>query len=159
MYRVPRPDQAAVAAWNREVTSFDFPGGYEMKIKYEFANEVIEIEVSDDWGEIVIELDRQEKLNDRKETRRHEQLDLALDESPWLKSDEELPDEIVARKLEEGARLRRAMNHLSEKQMDVIKEVYYRGYGITEYARMRGIAHSTASERLRSAEKVLKKFF
>ena len=42
-----------------------------MKIQYKFASETIEIEVSDEWGEILIDLDRQEYNNDHKETRRH----------------------------------------------------------------------------------------
>ena len=46
-----------------------------MKIKYQFATETVEIEVSDDWGNLVIDLDRQEYNNDHKETRRHYSLD------------------------------------------------------------------------------------
>ena len=42
-----------------------------MKIQYKFASETIAIEVSDEWGEILIDLDRQEYNNDHKETRRH----------------------------------------------------------------------------------------
>ena len=30
-----------------------------MKIKYQFATETVEIEVADDWGNLVIDLDRQ----------------------------------------------------------------------------------------------------
>ena len=46
-----------------------------MKIQYKFANESVEIEVSDEWGEILIDLDRQEYNNDHKETRRHYHLE------------------------------------------------------------------------------------
>lgn len=42
-----------------------------MKIKYQFATETVEIEVADDWGNLVIDLDRQEYNNDHTETRRH----------------------------------------------------------------------------------------
>ena len=48
-----------------------------MKIKYQFATETVEIEVSDDWGNLVIDLDRQEYNNDHKENRRHVSLDAA----------------------------------------------------------------------------------
>ena len=37
-----------------------------MKVQYKFASETIEIEVSDEWGEILIDLDRQEYNNDHK---------------------------------------------------------------------------------------------
>ena len=49
-----------------------------MKIKYKFATETVEIEVADDWGNLVIDLDRQEYNNDHTETRRHVSYD-ALD--------------------------------------------------------------------------------
>lgn len=35
-----------------------------MKIQYKFATETISIDVPDDWGEILIDLDRQEYNND-----------------------------------------------------------------------------------------------
>ena len=35
-----------------------------MKIQYKFVNETISIDVPDDWGEILIDLDRQEYNND-----------------------------------------------------------------------------------------------
>ena len=46
-----------------------------MKIQYKFVNETISIDVPDDWGEILIDLDRQEYNNDHKETRRHYSLE------------------------------------------------------------------------------------
>lgn len=128
-----------------------------MKIKYEFTNEDIEIEVSDEWGRTIIELNRQEALNDRRETRRHEQLDLSLDESDWLCSDEDDPGDAVAR-IEYLDEIGIALMSLTRKQRDVFLAVHYYGLGITEYAARKGIAHSTASERLKAAEKNMKKF-
>ena len=46
-----------------------------MKIQYQFADKTVEIEVSDEWGNILIDLDRQEYNNDHKETRRHASLE------------------------------------------------------------------------------------
>lgn len=43
-----------------------------MKIKYQFADETVEIEVSEEWGNVLIEFDRRERNNNRRETRRHE---------------------------------------------------------------------------------------
>lgn len=128
-----------------------------MKIKYEFANEVIEIEVSDEWGQIVIEMDRQEALNDRRETRRHERLDLTMDESSWLCSGDDDPCDSVA-KIERLDEIGMALMSLTRKQRDIFVAVHYYGLGITEYASRKGIAHSTASERLKAAEKNMKKF-
>lgn len=49
-----------------------------MKIKYEFANETVEIEVDELWGNVLVDLDRQDYNIDHKETRRHCSLE-ALD--------------------------------------------------------------------------------
>ena len=42
-----------------------------MKIQYKFATETVTIEVDDRWGELLVDLNRQEYNNDHKETRRH----------------------------------------------------------------------------------------
>ena len=54
-----------------------------MKIKYEFANEVIEIEVSDEWGMVILEMDRLDYNNDKKETRRHLARSQHFEECRW----------------------------------------------------------------------------
>ena len=44
--------------------------------RYHFSDgETVSIEIPDDWGEILIDLDRQEYNNDHKETRRHYSLE------------------------------------------------------------------------------------
>ena len=40
-----------------------------MKIQYKFATETVTIEVDDRWGELLVDLNRQEYNNDHKETR------------------------------------------------------------------------------------------
>ena len=46
-----------------------------MKIQYKFATETVTIEVDDRWGELLVDLNRQEYNNDHKETRRHSSMD------------------------------------------------------------------------------------
>ena len=104
-----------------------------MKIKYEFANEVIEIEVSDEWGMIVLEMDRLNYNNDKKETRRHLSLDTGYDLGSWLMSDEYDPCRIV-------------------------QAVCFEGMSITEFAKRKGISQPAASQRLKTAKKRLKKY-
>lgn len=127
-----------------------------MKIKYEYVNETVEIEVSEYWGKVLEEMDKEYKNVERRETRRHEELNQNIDGTDWLKSKEETQDDAVIRK-EKEKEITEAMQHLSEKQADVIVAVHYLGCGITEYAKLRGISQPTATERLRSAEKILKK--
>ena len=40
-----------------------------MKIKYEFANEAVEIEVEEKWATIVLDLDKEEYNDNHRETR------------------------------------------------------------------------------------------
>ena len=42
-----------------------------MKVKYQFVNETVEIEVDKDWSAVITELDRKECNNNKTETRRH----------------------------------------------------------------------------------------
>ena len=53
------------------------------KYVYEFVNEAVEIEISEEWETILREEDRMEYNTDHRETRRHEGLNLSLDSS-WL---------------------------------------------------------------------------
>ena len=128
-----------------------------MKITYESATETIEIEVSERWGNLIKEMDREEARVDRKETRRHEGLNLALDESSWLDSGEEDPGDAMVR-LELRKEIDAALMQLTEKQREVFLAVHYYGYGVTEVAQMHGLDKSTVSKRLDVAEKKLKKF-
>ena len=46
-----------------------------MKIEYKFVTGAVEVEVSNEWGTLLVDMDRQEYNNDHKETRRHISLD------------------------------------------------------------------------------------
>lgn len=58
-----------------------------MKIKYEFANEAVEIEVEEKWATIVLDLDREEYNDNHRETRRHCSLDAMNVDDTLLPSD------------------------------------------------------------------------
>ena len=49
-----------------------------MKIKYEFADGDVEVDVPNEWASILVELDRLERNNDKKERRRHYSLDACV---------------------------------------------------------------------------------
>lgn len=67
-----------------------------MKITYRFINgDVIEIEADQEIGEVILELERQERCNDHTETRRHSRLDCNDDKSSW---------QIDKRAMEEGSK-------------------------------------------------------
>ena len=84
-----------------------------MKIKYEFATETIEVEVSEEMYALHMELDRVEYNNNHRETRRHVSLDTGLEHSDWLRSyDFDVYQQVAAE--EDAARIRAAIDALSE---------------------------------------------
>ena len=109
-----------------------------MKITYESATETIEIEVSEKWGHLIEEMNKEDARVDRKETRRHEELNLVLDESPWLDGGKEDPGEAIAR-TEVGKEIEVAISHLTERQREVFLAVHYYGYGVTEIVKIKGL--------------------
>ena len=128
-----------------------------MKVKYEYVNETVEIEVDEKWAAILAEMDKEENLNNRRETRRHEMLNQNIDGTSWLKAAVETPEEIVIRK-ESAEEIISAMKGLTKLQQEVFIAIHYQGYGVTDYAKKIGIDKSTVCKRLAVAGKKLKKF-
>ena len=127
-----------------------------MKIKYEFANETIEIEVSDEWGNIILEMDKEEYNNEKKENRRTLSLDIGFDAGGWLCSEEYDPLELLCEK-EDMEELETVLSNLTKTQRDVVKAVVLEGMSLPEFARSKGISRPSVSHRLMTAKKRLKK--
>ena len=66
-----------------------------MKIKYVFCNEEVEIEVSEEWGAIILDMDREERNNNQTETRRHCSLDALNLDDAYLPSGEDLEADLL----------------------------------------------------------------
>lgn len=124
-----------------------------MKIKYKFATETVEIEVSEDWGNLVIDLDRLEYNNDHAETRRHISYD-ALDFDGDALAVE---DPALAAYSEQDA-LREAIQQLTPNQQYIIRAYYFEGRTFTEIAQTLGVGVSSVSRAAERAKKTLKKF-
>lgn len=125
-----------------------------MKIQYKFVDKTVEIEVDDDWGNLVIDLDRQEYNNDHAETRRHASLSAMSYEGDYFEDDRaDLSGyaDVLA--------LREAIKKLPERQREIIHLHFFEELGIREIARQLGLDHSTVRESLNSAIKNLKKIF
>ena len=122
-----------------------------MKIQYKFATETISIDVPDDWGEILIDLDRQEYNNDHKETRRHyslegkvyEGMDYAVEALFAGPTDEE--------------RLHTAIRQLSPDQQEMVRAIFFENVSVNDYAARMGVTQSAISHRLQTVKKKLKK--
>ena len=125
-----------------------------MKIRYRFVNgDVSEIEVDDTLGEVLLDLDRQEYNNNRKETRRHYSLESRIYEGEDYGSE----DENLSR-FADLESIQSAMRELTSRQHICVYAYFFDGKKYTEIARELGIHESTVRESVRSALKKLEKY-
>ena len=128
-----------------------------MKIRYSFVNETISIDVPDDWGEILIDLNRQEYNNDHKETRRHYSLEGKVYEGMDYAAEDSGLEALFAGPTDEE-RLRAAIQKLAPDQQAMIRAIYFDGVSVNDYAARMGVTQSAISHRLQTMKKKLKKF-
>lgn len=96
-----------------------------MKIEYKFVTGTVEVEVPDDWGTLLVDLDRQEYNNDHKETRRRCSLEAYNLDDALLPSDEDVVQDII--KAEEAGRLREALSCLDADQRELVEALFFEG--------------------------------
>ena len=128
-----------------------------MKIKYEFNTETVEIEVPDDWGNIVIELDRNEYNNNHKETRRHYSLDACMFEGmDFAVEDEELARLFEAESLSD--KLLFAIAKLEPQQQELLHRILYKHEKLQAIASSEGVSKAAISRRMKKIFNSLKKY-
>lgn len=127
-----------------------------MKIKYQFANESIEIEVSDDWGNILIDLGRQEYNVNQKETRRHVSLN-GMDYEGDIFADEINIEEFLLKE-EMTEILRVAIKKLKPQQQELINALYLSEQPMSqaEYGKQIGIEETSVQQNARRAKSKLR---
>lgn len=127
-----------------------------MKVKYEYVNETVEIEVDEKWVAVLQELDRQEFNNNQTETRRHVSHSHG-DDGEWMIEDGDIEskyvDSVDAEKVMKVAR-----EHLKDNQLEVFIAISYQGYGFSEYAREINTSRQNVHEQYNRALKKIKKF-
>lgn len=127
-----------------------------MKIKYEFATETVEIEVSEEWATILVDLDRQEYNNDQTETRRHCSLEAYGENHEEVASDEDILMDLIR---QEGAdSVRAAMKKLKNTHRELLQALFFDGISNEEYARWCGVTPGAITQRKATALKKIKKF-
>lgn len=94
-----------------------------MKIRYQFATETVEVEVSEELGNIIVDLDRQEYNNHHKETRRHCSLDAFNLDDALFPSEEDIEAEVVAK--DQYNRLYAAIALLEPQQKELVRQVFF----------------------------------
>ena len=126
-----------------------------MQVTYHFLDEDVTIEVPEEWGVVLIDLNRQEYNNDHAETRRHTSLDGMDYEGAAFASAAETESEVLRR--EDRARLLYAIAALPDAQRELVLKVTFGNRSIASIAREEGVDESSIRERLRWAYKKLRK--
>ena len=125
--------------------------------RYHFSNgETISVEIPDDWGEILIDMDRQEYNNNHKETRRHYSLEGKVYEGMDYAAEDSGLEALFAGPTDEE-RLRAAIQKLAPDQQAMIRAIYFNGISVNDYAARMGVTQSAISHRLQTVKKKLRK--
>ena len=96
-------------------------------------------------------------LSELKETRRHQSLELSLENGHEFISEEPTPDEKCIEE-ETYKALHKAISTLSEDQQWLVNEFYFKGRSNMDIAKELGVDKSAISHRLERILKKLKKF-
>lgn len=128
-----------------------------MKYPYKFSDEENIVEVSEYWSEILIEFDKSEKANQKRETRRHYHFESCVYEgTDLIDSNDKI--EAMFKDLSKEDLLHTAISKLKPKQRDLINAIYFEGISVNDYAAKEGVKPNAISMRLSRAKKNLKKF-
>lgn len=130
-----------------------------MKIRYRFTTgEHLDIEVTEEWGQILSDLDKQERNNNQREQRRHTSLNALAYEGEFFI---DLAADVVgiAETNETCERLQLAIGTLLPQQQELLKKVCFERQSIVSVAREEGVSEAAIRDRLKRIEKKLKHFF
>ena len=145
--------------WGTDQTSPGGPpeGNGRVKVRYEFiTGEVSEIEVNQDFGDLLVDFERQEYNNDHKETRRHVSLDGMDYEGEIFDAEMDTESEVESR--EDISRLYYAMESLSPAQRELVLKVFFEKVRVADIARAEGVTETAIRNRLQKIYVRLKKF-
>ena len=128
-----------------------------MKITYKFVTgEVAEVDVSEEIGAVIVDLDRQEYNNDHKETRRHYSLEGKVYEGMDYAVEDSGLEALFAGPTDEE-RLRTAIQQLTSDQQEMVQAIYFENVSVNDYAARMGVTQSAISHRLQTVKNKLKK--
>ena len=131
--------------------------GHKMKITYKFVTgEVAEVEVSEEIGAVIVDLDRLEYNNDHKETRRHYSLEGKVYEGMDYAVEDPGLEALFAGPTDEE-RLHAAIRQLSPDQQEMVRAIFFENVSVNDYAARMGVTQSAISHRLQTVKKKLKK--
>lgn len=135
-----------------------------MKIKYEFmTGERLELEVDDNIGEIIIEMEKTQSRRNRTETRRHNSLEFMQEIRegylPMQFADERTDIEQIMIDSDEKERLHRAIQKLDCKDAVIVKKYYFEEKTMVEIGKELSISTMAVCKRLKKIPDKIKKLW
>lgn len=120
-----------------------------MKITYQFANpeDRVEIEVSDDIGEVIVRLDKDERNSYQKLHRHSYSLEAYDSYGKRLEAEEDLERDYIEN--EEVDELKAAIATLLPQQQELLTRVFYKNESLTSIAKQEGVSVAAISDRLK----------
>ncbi|RDY30971.1 sigma-70 family RNA polymerase sigma factor [Lachnotalea glycerini] len=133
-----------------------------MRISYEFiTGERLEIEVDDNIGEVIIEMEKMQSRRNRAETRRHNSLEFMQENRdgyrPMQFADNRADVEQIIIHSDEKERLHRAIQKLDRKDSIIVKKYYFEDKTMEEIGKELGISAMAVSKRLKKIPDKIKK--
>lgn len=107
-----------------------------------------EIEVTDELAAAYAEMEHKEKLNERRETRRHQSLDKSL-EHGFDVADATADVWAQVERRERAQKLYAAITRLSPEQQELLRQVYFEYVPQTEIAAHEGVTKKAINNRLK----------
>ena len=127
-----------------------------MKYRYAFTTGEEAVEISEEWAALLEEMDHEEQLGNRRETRRHQSLDDLLYEGLDFASDGDAESSLLEK--EDGRELEEALGCLTEIQR---RRLLMRCEGMTlmDIAKKENVHFTKIARSLEQARKNLNNFF
>ncbi len=132
-----------------------------MKIKYRTVTEDIEIEVEEEWADIIRNEERHDDNLNRKERSHCWHKDMFEDKEDWIADHTYDPFYNLCRETweEKMNRLYYAISQLTEDQQRLIDYVYFQGYSLKAFAAIEGVSPMAISKRHKTIIKKLREIF
>ena len=128
-----------------------------MKIKYEFVTgETVEIEVADNIGQMMVQIDRDIYRSNRCETNKHNSVE-SLAEKGIQFSDDSIDIPFFIEQQETRETLHNALDKLLPQQRDLVQKVFYEGRSMADIAREEGVTAKAVQDRVNKIKVRLRK--
>ena len=131
-----------------------------MIIKYEFlsklTDEVSEVEVSEELGRAMVEMEKDDFNNDRRETRRHCYMSELEENGRYIADESDLLDDILETELHDALMV--AIEKLQPQQKELLIRVYWKKEHQKDIAAEEGVSERAISGRMKRIINSLKKF-